>query len=126
MSRELPQATLRVHLWFENEGGMLFGLGRVQLLREVARLGSLHKAAQALGMSYRAAWGRIKRTEAALGNPVVAKVAGRKGYALTPLGEQLVSDFSSWHAEVERFALERARIMLSWDTVGFAEGPVES
>ncbi|MCM0755870.1 LysR family transcriptional regulator [Desulfovibrio aminophilus] len=120
MSRTPAQATLRVHLWFENEDGMLFGLGRAQLLREVARLGSLHKAAQALGMSYRAAWGRIKRTEAALGSPVVAKVAGRKGYALTPLGERLLAEFFSWHEEVERFALERARGAFSWDTAGFA------
>lgn len=115
-----PHPTLRVHLWFEEEVGMLFGLGRVQLLQAVARLGSLNKAAAELGMSYRAAWGRIKRTEEALGRSVVQKVRGRKGYILTPLGEDLVRDFLAWHGEVERFALERARALLPWDITGFS------
>lgn len=115
-----PQPTLRVHLWFEEEVGMLFGLGRVQLLQAVARLGSLNKAAAELGMSYRAAWGRIKRTEEALGRAVVQKIRGRKGYILTPLGEELVRDFLAWHGEVERFALERARALLPWDITGFS------
>jgi len=99
---------------------MLFGLGRVQLLQAVARLGSLNKAAAELGMSYRAAWGRIKRTEEALGRAVVQKIRGRKGYILTPLGEDLVRNFAAWHGEVERFALERARALLPWDITGFS------
>lgn len=116
-----PHPMLRVHLWFEEEVGMLFGLGRVQLLQAVARLGSLNKAAAELGMSYRAAWGRIKRTEEALGRSVVQKIRGRKGYILTPLGEELVRGFLAWHGEVERFALERARALLPWDITGFRE-----
>jgi molybdate transport system regulatory protein len=111
---------LRVHLWLESEGGMLFGLGRAQLLEMVALLGSLNQASKALGMSYRAAWGRIKRTEEALGEPLLAKASGRKGYELTPLASQLVRDFAVWHREVEEFALARARTHLPWDIKGFA------
>jgi molybdate transport system regulatory protein len=111
---------LRVHLWLESEGGMLFGLGRAQLLEMVALLGSLNQAAKALGMSYRAAWGRIKRTEEALGEPLLAKASGRKGYELTPLAGELVRNFSLWHHEVEEFALQCARKRLPWDIKGFA------
>jgi len=92
---------LRVHLWLETDGRMLFGLGRIQLLEQVERLGSLNQAAKALGMSYRAAWGRIKSTEEALGEPLLAKASGRKGYELTPLGRDLLRDFALWHQEVE-------------------------
>lgn len=115
--------TLRVHLWLESGGGMLFGLGRVQLLELVERLGSLNQAAKALGMSYRAAWGRIKRTEEALGEALLAKASGRKGYELTPLAETLLKDFALWHQEVEAFALERAKARLPWDVRPFP-GPV--
>ncbi|SNR64610.1 molybdate transport system regulatory protein [Humidesulfovibrio mexicanus] len=113
--------TLRVHLWLESGGGMVFGLGRVQLLDLVRRLGSLNKAAKELGMSYRAAWGRIKRTEEALGESLLAKASGRKGYELTPLAEALLRDFALWHQEVESFALERAKVRLPWDIKPFAE-----
>lgn len=115
---------LRVHLWLEAGDGMLFGLGRAQLLEMVALLGSLNQAAKALGMSYRAAWGRIKRTEEALGEPLLVKASGRKGYELTPLAADLVRDFNAWHLEVEEFALRRARERLPWDIKGFAGGVV--
>lgn len=117
---------LRVHLWLESGGGMLFGLGRIQLLELVERLGSLNQAAKALGMSYRAAWGRIKRTEEALGEPLLAKASGRKGYELTALAASLLRDFALWHQEVEAFALERAKVRLPWDIKAFAESGADS
>ena len=115
--------TLRVHLWLESGGGMVFGLGRVQLLALVERLGSLNQAAKAMGMSYRAAWGRIKRTEEALGEALLAKASGRKGYELTPLAVTLLKDFALWHQEVEAYALERARFRLPWNVKPFAGPP---
>jgi molybdate transport system regulatory protein len=111
---------LRVHLWLETEGHMLFGLGRIQLLELVERLGSLNQAAKALGMSYRAAWGRIKSTEEALGEPLLAKASGRKGYELTPLAATLLKDFAQWHQEVEAFALKQAKQRLPWDVRPFS------
>jgi molybdate transport system regulatory protein len=115
---------LRVHLWLESGGGMLFGLGRVQLLELVDRLGSLNQAAKALGMSYRAAWGRIKRTEQALGEPLLSQASGRKGYKLTPLAVELLRGFAAWHHEVEEFALARAKERLPWKVQGFAQPEV--
>ncbi len=115
---------LRVHLWLESGGGMLFGLGRIQLLELVKRLGSLNQAAKALGMSYRAAWGRIKSTEEALGEPLLIKASGRKGYELAPLAESLLTEFALWHHEVEAFALERAKVRLPWDVQPFSGPPL--
>jgi len=116
---EATTPVLRVHLWLETDGRMLFGLGRIQLLELVQRLGSLNQAAKALGMSYRAAWGRIKGTEEALGEPLLGKASGRKGYELTPLAERLLKDFALWHQEVEAFALKKARERLPWDVRPF-------
>ncbi|MDR3641485.1 MAG: LysR family transcriptional regulator [Humidesulfovibrio sp.] len=117
---QTPAPVLRVHLWLETGGRMLFGLGRIQLLQQVERLGSLNQASKALGMSYRAAWGRIKSTEEALGEPLLGKASGRKGYELTPLAVTLLKDFAEWHQEVEAYALKRAKERLPWNVQPFS------
>ncbi|MDQ7833885.1 MAG: LysR family transcriptional regulator [Humidesulfovibrio sp.] len=122
-SKRPGKPMLRVHLWLESEDGMLFGMGRAQLLEMVALLGSLNQAAKALGMSYRAAWGRIKRTEEALGEKLLVQASGRKGYELTPLASDLVREFAAWHSEVEEFALKCVRRRLPWDIKGFSLQP---
>lgn len=51
---------------------------------------ALAKAATKAGMSYRAAWGLLRRSEAVLGLALVTMVRGR-GTRLTPLGESLAA-----------------------------------
>lgn len=112
---------VRLHLWLETDEGMLWGLGRVQLLSKVDELGSLNKAAKALGMSYRAAWGRIKNTEEQLGGAVLEKRDGRKGYVLSDAGRELLVAFDQWFDDVERYAQKRASELFPWRVRGFAE-----
>ena len=98
-------AHIHVKLWLERDGKELFGAGRAALLLEVAARGSLKKAAESMGMSYRAAWGRVKRIEEALGFPVLAATgARREGYQLTPQGRALAEAFARWQDDVRRFA----------------------
>lgn len=111
--------TQRLHLWLESGRDMFLGLGRVQLLERVEEFGSLNKAAQAMGMSYRAAWGRLKRSESVLGAALVEKTGPKQGFQLTELGRDLVHRFRDWHAEVERFALDRARQTFPWPIDAF-------
>ena len=106
--------TLRIHLWLETGEGMLLGLGRAELLLRIQECGSLNRAAKAMGMSYRAAWGRLKATENQVGEPLVEPGQGRKGFTLSPLGPRLAQEFKAWHAEVEAFALDRASKMMPW------------
>lgn len=68
----------------ENDPRRLLGL-LVALLDTSA----LAKAAASAGMSYRAAWGLLRRCEDELGLPLVVMERGR-GTRLTPLGESLV------------------------------------
>ncbi len=46
------------------------------LLRALARTRSVQGAATALGLSYRAAWERVRALEAAAGRPLVHKTRG--------------------------------------------------
>lgn len=120
MERLMPESicTMHLHLWLETDKGLLFGPGRAELLECIDRLGSLRKAADDLGMSYRAAWGKIKRTEEALGFKLIDKVGSYKeGYRLTEAGRELKERFSRWRREVEEDALARARDIFSCTTI---------
>jgi molybdate transport system regulatory protein len=115
------EAVQRLHIWLETKDGMLLGLGRIQLLELVEELGSLNKAAAAMGMSYRAAWGRMKQTETVIGSALVERSGPKKGFQLTPLGHEVVRLFRAWHHDVEQYALERARDIFPWTTNPYVE-----
>ncbi len=68
----------------------------MRILRAVEEHGSLLGAAKSLGMSYRAAWGKIKKTEERLGRSILEKQAGGArggGSTLTPFGRALIERF---------------------------------
>lgn len=104
-----PLPHIHLKLWLEQDGDILLGVGRAQLLHRIEALGSLKKAAESMGMSYRAAWGRIKRTEAAMGLALVESTGTRRGgYSLSPAGKEVVEAFLLWHERVLQYALEEA------------------
>lgn len=49
-------------VWLEKDGAV-FGEGLYDLLSRIERTGSIASAASEMGMSYRAAWGKIKVAE---------------------------------------------------------------
>ena len=53
-ARLLPTKTycLNGRLWLETDDGRFLGIGRLELLEQIAALGSISKAAQAMDMSY--------------------------------------------------------------------------
>ncbi len=105
--------TMRMHLWFETDQGVIFGLGRLQLLRQVELCGSLKAAAEKLGMSYRGAWGKIKTTEEVIGRKLIERASCRRaGYHLTSFGSGIAKNFDEWYQEVERFALSKSHEFL--------------
>ena len=71
--------TVRMHLWLESGESVYFGMGRVMLLDMIEQHGSLRKASEAMGMSYRAAWGKLRATEDALGVVLVESSGTRRG-----------------------------------------------
>ena len=82
-----------------------------------------------LGISYRAAWGKLKRSEALLGFKLVEKAASQKeGCRLTEAGRGLKEKFDRWYREVEDDAIEKARAIFGDKTIrrrgGKAEGGV--
>ena len=72
------------------------GPGKIQLLEEIAALGSIAAGGRALNMSYRRAWELIDDLNRTFGKPVVdSKSGGKKGggATLTPLGLALITRY---------------------------------
>jgi len=118
----MNKPTVRIHLWLESGGNVYFGMGRAMLLDRIDQHGSLRKAAKSLGMSYRAAWGKLRATEDALGMELVEIVGTKRGgYRLTPLGRKLRDKFMSWFSAVEEMAVDQARHIIAEDIQSYAE-----
>ena len=118
------QTVVRLHLWLERGGDTLMGLGRLQLLERVDSEGSLKRAAESLGMSYRAAWGKIKRSEEVFGVQLLGQAgAGRTGSCLTEAGRAMAAAFRRWFAEVEAYALAHGREIFAFPLEEFRTGP---
>ena len=66
-------------LWIEFEGNRCFGPGRMQLLQEIEKSGSINKAAKAMDMSYKKAWTMINELNEQFAKPMVITQSGGEG-----------------------------------------------
>ncbi len=101
-----PRLSIRLDLG----GGLRIGPGKVRLLEEIGRAGSISGAGRALGMSYRRAWELVEALNTGLGEPVAETAAGGAGGGgarLTPLGEAVVRTYRTIEAEANAGARER-------------------
>jgi len=91
--------------------GREIALGQtLALLDGVARERSVRGAADGLGLSYRAAWGRMLALEQAIGRPVVVKTKGH-GTILTELGEELRQCLQTTLRRFERALAQEQRAL---------------
>ncbi len=108
MPEKLKKGVIKSKIWIEDgQGALVFGLGRLKILKAIKKHGSILAAAKSLQMSYRAAWGKIKATEQRLGKPLLKKRVGGisgGGSELTPFAEALINKFEYLQSLVEKEA----------------------
>ena len=101
-----PRPAFKV--WLETDEGFVFGPGVDRLLRKVEETGTLKEAAESLGMSYRFAWGLVRKAEEKIGQPlIIAHKGGRAGGGgaeLTEVGHQFLDEFSKIEAIVSQLS----------------------
>ena len=95
----------RSKVWIvDAEENVVFGMGRLRILKAIKRNGSIHAAAKELKIGYRAVWGRIHATEIRLGEKLLEKTKGGAaggGSRLTPLAESLLEQFDKVQGQIE-------------------------
>ena len=105
---------VRYKVWLESEGEAVFGDGTAELLRGVDRMGSISAAARGMRMSYRQAWGAIRKVEQRLGERMVeTSVGGRGGggAVLTDTAREFLGKYERFREGVDQAVEERFRIM---------------
>lgn len=112
-------------LWIKRQKASFLGRGRVELLEQIKREGSISKAAKAMQMSYKAAWDAVDAMNNLSPTPLVERTSGGKGGGgtlITPEGEEAIKAFRELERIQERLfevlgdsvedwqeAMERAR-----------------
>jgi 8-oxo-dGTP diphosphatase len=89
---------LAYRLWLRKDERFIISEGRARLLKLIKKYGSLARAADEMAMSYRHAWGVIKKIEESTGERiVVSERGGQEGGAsnLTPEGLRLLEQYES-------------------------------
>lgn len=92
--------------WLENQGSMLAGRGRIELLERVHSTGSIREAAKAMKMGYKAAWDAMDAINRKACQPVVTRTKGGRmggGSQLTPHGQTLISAYRRMETEHDTF-----------------------
>lgn len=83
-------------LWLQRNDRQFLGGDRIALLEKIDELGSITRAAKAVGISYKTAWDTINMINNLAERPLVDRLTGGKGgggTTLTQEGKKVVSQF---------------------------------
>jgi len=97
---------VRAKVWLEKDREVVAGNGKVDLLKKIDETGSIQKAAERMGMSYRHAWGFIRKIEKRSGIKFVeTQIGGREGGGarLTPQGKEFLKRYSTFRDGLDEY-----------------------
>jgi molybdate transport system regulatory protein len=119
-----PQGKIDTLLALRSDGRLLVGRERIALLEAVAKHGSITKAAEAAGFSYKTAWDSVNAINNLLPRPAfLTKTGGSSGggAVITEEGLRLIAAFRKLEEKLGRIStsiaeegLEHAEDMLFW------------
>lgn len=102
---------VKTKTWIENQDGeLLFGKGKTDILESISSEGSIAKAAEKLDMNYKKAWTHVKILQKNLDDVLVEsqKGAGEQGGSkLTPKADEFIDSYKQLQEEIEAYANER-------------------
>ena len=107
-----PQSGYAVkgRVWVEKDGELYLGWGRILLLENIERLGSISAAAKEMGLGYRNAWLWIDSMNKLSPSPLVEKVTGGAGGGsarLTEEAHKAIAYYKELHSELQDFIRDR-------------------
>jgi molybdate transport system regulatory protein len=97
----LPNLSLRIDL----DAGSRIGPGKIQLLENIDKFGSISAAGRAMDMSYRRAWLLLDELNHTFHEPVATTAHGGRsggGASLTPFGKRLVQGYRKMETDAEK------------------------
>jgi molybdate transport system regulatory protein len=100
-------------LWLEYDDEYVFGPGAYAILKSIQEKGTITAGAKALGMSYRYAWGVVRKIEQTLGVKLLETFKGGTegggGARITDFGTRLMALFASFQESFEQVSRKERR-----------------
>ena len=85
---------LKSRQWIVDENGkIIIGEGRKEILENIEKTGSINKAAKVMKMSYKGVWSKIKATENYM-NKRIVDTSKKRGSCLTKEGKELLEKYN--------------------------------
>ena len=109
----MPVPAVRFRVELGREGAI--GPGKIALLEQIDRGGSLSQAARELGMSYRRAWQLLDSLNHCFRERVAVTAKGGRrggGATLTAFGRELIRTYRDFDAEVQARAARHFRAII--------------
>ena len=104
----MKRLKVRFKLWLNcSDAEGVFGDGKWRLLKSIDAQGSLRAASQSLHISYRKAWGDLKKAQQCLNVPLVEKQrGGLQGgrTTLTEQGKKWLKAYTKFRGDIEKAA----------------------
>ena len=94
------------NLWLNRAENKFLGGDRIALLEMIDELGSITKAAKAVGISYKTAWDTINMINNMAEPPLVDRLTGGKGgggTSLTAAGKKIITQYKTIQEEHRKF-----------------------
>lgn len=105
---------IRIRCWIDIDGEKFFGPGPAQLLELIEKEGSIAKAAQQMGMSYKKAWDLITDLNTRGKVPyVISRKGGEKGGGaeVTEAGKKVLLKYKALEARLQSVVEEEKAIL---------------
>ncbi len=108
MTKEVQKKYSNIHvvfsIWLESgQGERILSDKTWELLKAIATTGSLSSASRLMNISYRKAWGDLKKTEALLGFQLIEKHRGGASGGETHLSEEGMAFMEAYAGFLEEF-----------------------
>ncbi len=101
-----PKPFPKYKLWItKGDVRSVFGDGKYALLDAIRATGSIRKAADAIGISYRKAWGDLRTAEQGMGIRLIEKIRGGRDGGMTRLTDscvRIMDAYSRFRKAVDR------------------------
>lgn len=109
---------VKFKVWLENKGEVVLSNGKFSILKTIDQLGSIHKAAEQFGMSYRQAWGMVQKVEKRSGLKLLeTQIGGREGGGakVTPGGKTFLAQYEAFSKGLDELIQKKFRKAFSKD-----------